>query len=45
MLNQPISIKNASVVSDVEENVHYNIDEKMRSVTFTEDGQNYIVIN
>ncbi|HNZ86357.1 MAG TPA: preprotein translocase subunit SecA [bacterium] len=34
--------KFASVVSDVEENVHYNIDEKMRSVTFTEDGQNYI---
>lgn len=34
--------KFASVVGDVEENIHYNVDEKMRSVTFTEEGQNYI---
>ncbi len=32
----------ASVVDDLQENKHYNIDEKMRSVTFTEEGQNYI---
>ena len=35
-------IKFAQVVSDLVENKHYNVDEKMHSVTFSEDGQNYI---
>ncbi len=30
------------VVDDLIESKHYNIDEKMKSVTFTEEGQNYI---
>ena len=34
--------KFSHVVNDLVENKHYNIDEKMRSVTFTEEGQNYV---